>query len=260
MILLCCSGGREQYRGAYIQQVLLFIPGLVSPIFVLGLVVTVNKEPLEQLSGSVTRVLATHPEDVDVAEAGCAVLWLLSLLGEQPEALVTGRVTLDTRQQGSFFVGCIKESQFEQVVVLLLRSIQLCPGRVLLVNNAFRGLASLAKVSGKSGTSQAATWRWSKSQLPPVMSTCYLQETPLGRFHIHIPQVHGSPTYKSVSKSRLMPDLTLNTSRLSLRPWSQAAYGRDAPIPPWVYQIPRAVSLLSLLLISTHDNRLGYSN
>ncbi|XP_031225318.1 serine/threonine kinase-like domain-containing protein STKLD1 isoform X3 [Mastomys coucha] len=43
--------------------------------------------------------------------------------------------------------GCIKESQFEQVVVLLLRSIQLCPGRVLLVNNAFRGLASLAKVS-----------------------------------------------------------------------------------------------------------------
>ncbi|XP_021050668.1 serine/threonine kinase-like domain-containing protein STKLD1 [Mus pahari] len=86
-------------------------------------VVTVNKEPLEQLSGMVTWVLATHPEDVEVAEAGCAVLWLLSLLG------------------------CIKETQFEQVVVLLLRSIQLCPGRVLLVNNAFRGLASLAKVS-----------------------------------------------------------------------------------------------------------------
>lgn len=54
--------------------------------------------------------------------------------------------------------------------MLLLNSIQLCPGRVLLVNNAFRGLASLAKVSGKSGTSQAATWRWNKSQLPPVMS------------------------------------------------------------------------------------------
>ncbi|EDL08347.1 gene model 711, (NCBI), isoform CRA_a [Mus musculus] len=86
-------------------------------------VVTVDKEPLEQLSGMVTWVLATHPEDVEIAEAGCAVLWLLSLLG------------------------CIKESQFEQVVVLLLRSIQLCPGRVLLVNNAFRGLASLAKVS-----------------------------------------------------------------------------------------------------------------
>lgn len=70
-----------------------------------------------------------------------------------------------------FFAGCIKEGQFEQVVVLLLRSIQLCPGRVLLVNNALRGLASLAKESGKSETSQAATWRWNKSQLPPVMST-----------------------------------------------------------------------------------------
>lgn len=76
---------------------LLFIPGLVSPIFVLALVVTVNKEPLEQLSGTVTWVLATHPEDVEVAEAGCGVLWLLSLLGEQPEALVTGKVTLDTQ-------------------------------------------------------------------------------------------------------------------------------------------------------------------
>jgi probable inactive protein kinase-like protein SgK071 len=42
----------------------------------------VDKEPLEQLSGMVTWVLATHPEDVEIAEAGCAVLWLLSLLGE----------------------------------------------------------------------------------------------------------------------------------------------------------------------------------
>ncbi|GAB1286126.1 Serine/threonine kinase-like domain-containing protein STKLD1 [Apodemus speciosus] len=84
---------------------------------------TVNKEPLEQLSSTVTWVLATHSEDVEVAEAGCAVLWLLSLLG------------------------CIKESQFEQVVVLFLRSIKLCPGRVLLVNNAVRGLASLTKLS-----------------------------------------------------------------------------------------------------------------
>ncbi|EDL93451.1 similar to gene model 711 [Rattus norvegicus] len=84
---------------------------------------TVNKEPLENLSVSVTWVLAFHQEDMEVTEAGCAVLWLLSLMG------------------------CIKEGQFEQVVVLLLRSIQLCPGRVLLVNNALRGLASLAKVS-----------------------------------------------------------------------------------------------------------------
>ncbi|XP_051022283.1 serine/threonine kinase-like domain-containing protein STKLD1 [Acomys russatus] len=84
---------------------------------------TVNKEPLENLAAIVTCVLATHLEDVEVTEAGCGVLWLLSLLG------------------------CTKESHFEQVVALFLRSIQLFPGRVLLVNNVCRGLASLAKVS-----------------------------------------------------------------------------------------------------------------
>lgn len=47
--------------------------------------------------------------------------------------------------------GCIKEQQFEEVVVLFLRSVRLCPDRVLLVNNAARGLASLVKVSGEAG-------------------------------------------------------------------------------------------------------------
>ncbi|KAM7316717.1 hypothetical protein ACRRTK_024448 [Alexandromys fortis] len=84
---------------------------------------TLDKEPLQKLSVAVTSVLAMHPEDVEMAEAGCAVLWMLSLFG------------------------CIKENQFEKVVELFLRSIQLCPGRVLLVNNVCRGLASLAKVS-----------------------------------------------------------------------------------------------------------------
>ncbi|XP_059115837.1 serine/threonine kinase-like domain-containing protein STKLD1 isoform X1 [Peromyscus eremicus] len=84
---------------------------------------TVDKEPLQKFSPVVISVLAKHPEDVEIAEAGCAVLWLLSLLG------------------------CIKESQFEKVVELFLRSIQLGPDRVLLVNNVCRGLASLAKVS-----------------------------------------------------------------------------------------------------------------
>lgn len=74
---------------------LLFIPGLVSPILVLGLAATVSKEPLEKLAAIVTWVLATHLEDIEVAEAGCGVLWLLSLLGEQANALVVGRVTLD---------------------------------------------------------------------------------------------------------------------------------------------------------------------
>ncbi|XP_015842128.1 serine/threonine kinase-like domain-containing protein STKLD1 isoform X5 [Peromyscus maniculatus bairdii] len=41
---------------------------------------TVDKEPLHQFSPVVISVLAKHAEDVEVAEAGCAVLWLLSLL------------------------------------------------------------------------------------------------------------------------------------------------------------------------------------
>nr|XP_036270284.1 serine/threonine kinase-like domain-containing protein STKLD1 [Pipistrellus kuhlii] len=43
--------------------------------------------------------------------------------------------------------GCIEEHLLEEVVVLFLRSLRLCQDRVLLVNNACRGLASLAKVS-----------------------------------------------------------------------------------------------------------------
>ncbi|XP_058158654.1 serine/threonine kinase-like domain-containing protein STKLD1 isoform X2 [Dasypus novemcinctus] len=43
--------------------------------------------------------------------------------------------------------GCIKEHQLEHVVGLLLHSIRLCQDRVLLVSNAYRGLASLAKES-----------------------------------------------------------------------------------------------------------------
>lgn len=36
-------------------------------------------------------------------------------------------------------------------MVLFLQSLRLCQDRVLLVNNACRGLASLAKVSGEPG-------------------------------------------------------------------------------------------------------------
>ncbi|XP_036757287.2 serine/threonine kinase-like domain-containing protein STKLD1 [Manis pentadactyla] len=83
----------------------------------------VNKAALEKAPVLVAKVLATYPTDVEVAEAGCAVLWLLSLLG------------------------CLKEQQFEGVVALFLKSIRLSQDRVLLVKNAYRGLASLAKVS-----------------------------------------------------------------------------------------------------------------
>ncbi|KAF5927147.1 hypothetical protein HPG69_007480 [Diceros bicornis minor] len=85
--------------------------------------VIVNKAPLEKAPVLVAEVLATYPTDAEMAEAGCAVLWLLSLLG------------------------CVKEHQFEEVAALFLQSIRLCQDRVLLVNNAYRGLASLAKVS-----------------------------------------------------------------------------------------------------------------
>lgn len=83
-------------KGNIYSRLLLFTPGLGSPIFVLVLAANVDKEPLKKLSAMVIWVLAMYPEDVEIAEAGCAVLWLLSLLGEQPEVLVKGRVTLDT--------------------------------------------------------------------------------------------------------------------------------------------------------------------
>ncbi|XP_035117904.1 serine/threonine kinase-like domain-containing protein STKLD1 isoform X15 [Callithrix jacchus] len=85
--------------------------------------VIVNKGTLEEVPDLISQVLATYPADAEMAEASCAVFWLLSLLG------------------------CIKEQQFEQVVALLLQSVRLCQDRVLLVNSAYRGLARLVKVS-----------------------------------------------------------------------------------------------------------------
>ncbi|XP_017704622.1 PREDICTED: serine/threonine kinase-like domain-containing protein STKLD1 isoform X8 [Rhinopithecus bieti] len=92
-------------------------------LHLLGQGIIVNKAPLEKVPDLISQVLATYPADGEMAEASCGVFWLLSLLG------------------------CIKERQFEQVVALLLQSIRLCQNRVLLVNNAYRGLASLVKVS-----------------------------------------------------------------------------------------------------------------
>nr|XP_028690473.1 serine/threonine kinase-like domain-containing protein STKLD1 isoform X8 [Macaca mulatta] len=92
-------------------------------LHLLGQGIIVNKAPLEKVPDLISQVLATYPADGEMAEASCGVFWLLSLLG------------------------CIKEQQFEQVVALLLQSIRLCQNRVLLVNNAYRGLASLVEVS-----------------------------------------------------------------------------------------------------------------
>lgn len=43
-----------------------------------------NKTPLERAPVLIAEVLAAHPTDAEMAEAGCAVFWLLSLLGERP--------------------------------------------------------------------------------------------------------------------------------------------------------------------------------
>ncbi|XP_036892734.1 serine/threonine kinase-like domain-containing protein STKLD1 isoform X4 [Sturnira hondurensis] len=83
----------------------------------------VSKDLLKKAPAPVTELLATYPADADIAEAGCAVLWLLAMLG------------------------CIEEHLFEEVAALLLQSIRLHQDGALLVNNAYRALASLAQVS-----------------------------------------------------------------------------------------------------------------
>ncbi|XP_065736044.1 serine/threonine kinase-like domain-containing protein STKLD1 [Phocoena phocoena] len=85
--------------------------------------VIANKAPWEKAPALIAEVLATYPMDAEMAEAGCAVLWLLSLMG------------------------CIGEQQSEEVVVLILQSIRAYQDRALLVNNACWGLASLVKMS-----------------------------------------------------------------------------------------------------------------
>ncbi|XP_077630757.1 serine/threonine kinase-like domain-containing protein STKLD1 isoform X3 [Crocuta crocuta] len=137
--LLLCTLGRESAAEALQQAGLLelilehlrtfltnrdmCINGLSLLRALLAAAVIVDKTPLERAPVLVAEVLAAYPTDVEMAEAGCAVFWLLSLLG------------------------CIKEHQFADAVTLLLRSIRLCQDRVRLVNNAYRGLASLAKAS-----------------------------------------------------------------------------------------------------------------
>ncbi|KAM5328790.1 serine/threonine kinase-like domain-containing protein STKLD1 isoform 2-T2 [Glossophaga mutica] len=84
---------------------------------------TESKGLLKKAPASIAELLAAYPEDADIAEAGCAVLWLLSMLG------------------------CIEAHLFEEVVSLLLQSIRLRQDKVLLVNSAYRALAGLAQVS-----------------------------------------------------------------------------------------------------------------
>ncbi|XP_045431134.1 serine/threonine kinase-like domain-containing protein STKLD1 isoform X2 [Pipistrellus kuhlii] len=107
-----CSGNREVCMAGLSLLWVLLVDADIT-----------DKVPLEKAPGLIAGLLAAYPQDTEMAESGCAVLWLLSLLG------------------------CIEEHLLEEVVVLFLRSLRLCQDRVLLVNNACRGLASLAKVS-----------------------------------------------------------------------------------------------------------------
>ncbi|XP_075414965.1 serine/threonine kinase-like domain-containing protein STKLD1 [Tenrec ecaudatus] len=115
--------------------------------------VLTDKDPLEKATARVVQVLDTYPSDSEMAEAGCGVFWLLSLLGERPSrglGVAAGPRVVRDRQwyPAPAPPGCIKEEQLEQVTTLLLQSVRLCQDRVRLVTNAYRGLASLAKVSG----------------------------------------------------------------------------------------------------------------
>ncbi|XP_048204772.1 serine/threonine kinase-like domain-containing protein STKLD1 [Perognathus longimembris pacificus] len=108
-------------RHAENRDICLGVLGLLWALLVDAVIV--DKGLLDRIPALVIQHLAARPADGEMAEAGCAVLWLLSLLG------------------------CVKESQFEPVVTLFLRSLRLCRDRVLLVNNACRGLACLTKMS-----------------------------------------------------------------------------------------------------------------
>uniref|UniRef100_A0A8D1SWV4 Protein kinase domain-containing protein n=1 Tax=Sus scrofa TaxID=9823 RepID=A0A8D1SWV4_PIG len=134
LCIVASQGGYELHKAGLLEQILehldtfprnrdLCINGLILLWALLVDAVAVDKGPLEKAPALIAEVLAIHPTDAEMAEAGCAALWLLSLLG------------------------CVKEQQLEKVVVLFLQSIRLCQDRVLLVTSAYRGLASLAKAS-----------------------------------------------------------------------------------------------------------------
>ncbi|KAF4016826.1 hypothetical protein G4228_007865 [Cervus hanglu yarkandensis] len=135
--------------------------------------VIVNKAPLERAPALVAEVLATFPQDAEMAEAGCSVLWLLSLLGEELGAQGRGAGQAPGHRRAGPSAGCIQEQECAEVADLLLRSVQLCQDRVLLLNNAYRGLASLAKVSELAAL-QVVMPRESGSGLDLILETYQL--------------------------------------------------------------------------------------
>lgn len=121
--------------------------------------VLVEVAALQQAVGLVMGVLRTFPGDGDITETSCAVLWLLALHGKpwglqgrgiQPSLNQTVLVLLSQAVPPTP-IGCVKEPQLESLVTLFLKSIRLGQGRTLLVMNACRGLACLARESGEPG-------------------------------------------------------------------------------------------------------------
>ncbi|XP_027725507.1 serine/threonine kinase-like domain-containing protein STKLD1 [Vombatus ursinus] len=82
-----------------------------------------NKTPLKEAVQLTLKILDIYLSDGDRAESACSALWVLSLQG------------------------CIEGGEFEHVTLLLLKCIQLHMQRPILVNNAYLGLASLARTS-----------------------------------------------------------------------------------------------------------------
>ncbi|XP_029775386.1 serine/threonine kinase-like domain-containing protein STKLD1 isoform X5 [Suricata suricatta] len=119
---------------------------------------------------SVTSVLLsglqTHPESEQLLVTAYCVLTIISSQGSASEELRKAGLLEHILERLRTFLtnrdvcirglsllwallvdGCIKEHQFADVVTLVLQSIRLFPDRTLLVNNAYRGLASLVKGS-----------------------------------------------------------------------------------------------------------------
>ncbi|XP_074066881.1 serine/threonine kinase-like domain-containing protein STKLD1 isoform X2 [Macrotis lagotis] len=82
-----------------------------------------NKTPLKEAVKLILKILDIYLSDGEIAEASCSALWVLSLQG------------------------CIEDGDFEHVTLLFLKCIQVHMQRPILVNNAYLGLASLARIS-----------------------------------------------------------------------------------------------------------------
>ncbi|XP_043841140.1 serine/threonine kinase-like domain-containing protein STKLD1 [Dromiciops gliroides] len=85
--------------------------------------VLADKTPLKEAVQLILKILDIYFSDGDRAESACSALWVLSLQG------------------------CIEGAEFEHVTFLLLKCIQLHMQRPVLVNNAYLGLTSLARMS-----------------------------------------------------------------------------------------------------------------